>query len=273
MNQGLDRSTIKAVIGYAFFRIESALTICLVILLTFFLPQPFPWWQWWYWLALGLLFEALIIWTSVRDERTARRVVRGILRERYDPKVIKTRPYRAKVEQALEYRDRIEETLANTPVGLLRDYLYQSTRGLAEWIDHIYAIAKRLDTFERDDLIHRDMKQVPESIRDLEKALAAERDPKTREQIAATLKAKREQQAALELLQDRMEEAAFKLEETITALGTVYSQYQLVRARKQSGSEARQLTGSIEEQVQHLQDILKSMDRVYGPSQPTADGG
>lgn len=272
MTSELERTAYKAIIGYAFFRLESALTISLSILLAFFLPKPFPWWHWWYWLAIGAVFEALIVVTSIRDERTAQRVVRSILRERHDPRAIRTKRYREKVEQALVYRDRIQETVAAMPVGLLRDHLYEDTAGVADWIGRIYALAKRLDAYERDELIHRDMGQVPASIRSLEKALQAERDETVRLQILATIRAKREQQANLDMLQKRMEEAGFLLEETITALGTAYSQFQLVRDRKQSASDARRLTGSIQEQVKRLQDILESMDRVYGPQAPPDTG-
>ena len=50
----------RAIIAHAFFRVESALTIALVILLAFFLPRPLVWWRWWFWLILGGISEALI---------------------------------------------------------------------------------------------------------------------------------------------------------------------------------------------------------------------
>ncbi len=44
-----------AMIAHAFYRIESALTICLTILLAFFVARPFPWWRWWMWVVLGAI--------------------------------------------------------------------------------------------------------------------------------------------------------------------------------------------------------------------------
>jgi hypothetical protein len=60
-----------------------------------------------------------------------------------------------------------------------------------------------------------------------------------------------------------MEQAQFRLEETVTSLGTVYSQFQLIQAQKLDSTSAQGLSASIREQVQGLQDILASMNEVY----------
>lgn len=259
----LEKHAARAVIGYAFFRIESAFTIGITILLAFFMPRPFGWWQWWYWLALGGVFESLIVYTSMSDERTARKVAAKILRERYDPHQIKTKKHRERVEQALEYRNQIERTIATTPMGLLQTHLYQSSAGIADWIGRIYTIAERLDTYARDELLQRDTGDIDRTVQRLRRQLAAETDPAVRDQISATLDARRAHWKNLRALQNDMEEAEFKLEETVAALGTVYSQFQLVRAQKLSASQAKNLTNDINAQVQRLQDILDSMNRVY----------
>jgi hypothetical protein len=66
----LKQRAARAMWSYAFFRIESALTVSGTVLLAFFLPQPFPWWRWWYWLILGAMFEAAIVITSLMDARS-----------------------------------------------------------------------------------------------------------------------------------------------------------------------------------------------------------
>lgn len=60
-----------------------------------------------------------------------------------------------------------------------------------------------------------------------------------------------------------MELAQFRLDETVTSLGTVYSQFQLIRAQKAGGAEAQRLADGIHEQVQRLQDIISTMGQVY----------
>jgi len=104
---------------------------------------------------------------------------------------------------------------------------------------------------------------VPGDVAQLEKALARETDPQVRRQIEATLKAKQGQLDNLRALENRMEQASFRLEETLTSLGTVYSQFQLIRAQRMDSAGARHLSDDISGQVQRLQDLLTSMDEVY----------
>jgi hypothetical protein len=260
----LRQRTKQAMFAHAFFRLESALTIALTMLLAFFLGRPLPWWHWWYWLILGAVAEALIIYTSITDERTGEKVVSEMLRERYNPHEIKTQKYREKMQQALEYQDKIDEVITTMPPGVLRDHLAESTKGISDWIGSIFTIAQRLDVYERDELLHRDRMELPSGLAQLNRALAAEKDLAVRKQIEATLAAKKAQQGNLDALQNKMEAAQFRLEETLTALGTVYSQFQLMGAQKLNGSQATNLSGNIRDQVQGLQDILTSMNEVYG---------
>lgn len=253
----------RALIAYAVFRLESALTIGGTLLLAVFLPRPFGWWLWWYWLIIGGLFEALIVYTSIADERTGQKVVAEMLRERYDPKAIQDPALRERVRQALDYRTAIERVVEGLPPGVLRESLRDDSASIASWIGYIHAIAQRLDAFKHDALIGRDMQAVPTDLAKLRQQLAREDDADVRRQIEATLAAKQSQFDNLSALQNQMEQAAFRLEETITSLGAVYSQFQLLQARKEAGPRTERLSGDIRDQVQRLQDILTSMDEVY----------
>jgi hypothetical protein len=254
----------KAIVAHAFFRLESALTIALTILLAFFLPRPLAWWRWWFWIVLGAICEVLIVYTSITDERTAEHVVADMLRDRYDPNGVKSKPYREKVAQALEYHEQIKTLVLSMPAGVLRDHLNDSTTDIAEWVGSIFAIAQRLDVYDRDELLQRDTRQVPASIEALRRDFSSATNATVRQQIEETLKAKQAQQDNLVALRTRMEQARFRLEQTLTALGTVYSQFQLIRAQKLSGAEAKSLSEGIRDQVKGLQDILTSMNEVYG---------
>jgi len=262
----LAKRATRATLGYAFFRPESALTIGITALLTWFLPQPFGWWPLWLWPALGAVFEGLVVWTSIADEKTAHKVAAKLLREQYDPHDIKTKKYRTKVEQALEYRDEIEETIATTPMGMLQTHLYQSSEGIADWIGRIYDMAKRLDEYARDEIIQRDTRSIQRNVNALRIELEGERDPAVRAQIETALNARRAHWKSLRALASNMEQAEHNLEETLAALGSVYTQFQLVRAKKLSASQAKHLSADIKSHAQRLQDILDSMDRVYDTS-------
>jgi hypothetical protein len=263
ISDDLKQRAKRAVISHAFLRFESALTIALTILLLVFLPRPWPWWRWWYWLIFGLLAEGLIVYTSLTDQRTMEVVVGELLRERYRPAALKTAAYREKATQALDYRAQIERTIQSMPVGVLRDHLRDSVADVDTWIGSIYAIAERLDGYEQDALIRRDQREVPASVDRLRKALASEQDPAVRQQIQATLAARQAQLDNLNTLHNRMEQAQFRLEETLTALGVVYSQFQLLNVQKLEGVRARGLQESIRDQVRGLQDLITSMDQAY----------
>ena len=84
-----------------------------------------------------------------------------------------------------------------------------------------------------------------------------------RQQIQATLTARQAQLDNLNALQNRMEQAQFRLEETLTAFGVVYSQFQLLNVQKLEGARARGLQDDIRNQVRGLQDLISSMDQVY----------
>jgi hypothetical protein len=253
----------RAIVANAFFRIESALTICLTILLIVFMSHPFTWWQWWFWLVLGGISETLIVVTSLTDQATAAKVVAMMLRERFDPSQIKERSYRELVEKALSYRQQIENLIATSQAGVLRDHLYDSTAGIADWIGSIFELAKRLDTYDRDELLRSDMSSAPADVTRLLRASTTEDDPAVKEQIKSALTAAQEHWNNLRILQNKMEQAQFRLQETVTSLGTVYSQFQLIFAQKLGGADAERLSDGIRDQVQRLQDIITTMGEVY----------
>ena len=254
----------SAIITHAIFRFESAATIALTILLAYFVPRPFEWWQWWYWLVIGAIAEIAIIVTSIQDVDTGAQVVSEMLREEYNPGTIKTPKLRAAVERALDYRKRIEATIRKSEAGILREHLASSTTGITDWIAQIFRLAQRLDDFESDDVLKRDVAGTPKELRELKERVEREDDERVREQAQHTLESKRAQWENLDQLQQTMERAELQLEATLTALGTVYSQLVLIRSKDDlEDSRAQRLRGDIAEQVAKLNELQGAMDEVY----------
>jgi hypothetical protein len=262
----LERRAWRAMLVNAFFRWESAATIALTILLAFFLPQPFPGWQWWFWLIGGALAEAAVVYSSLSDPEFRSRVVREMLRQEFDPEEVQDAKYRGYLEQAIEYRERIEEAVARRRKGILRDHFEETARQIDDWIRNIYQVARRLDGFDEDDLIHRDLERVPRRIEELEQQLANEDDPRVREQLEETLGAKRDQYENLQQLGNDMQRAELQLEHSLTAMGTIYSQLLRVGAKDVDSSRVRRLRDEMADEVRELQDVLDSMDEVYETS-------
>lgn len=261
----LRRRAMWAMWSYAFFRWESAVVIALVILLTFFLPQPFPWWQPWYWIAGGVVAELALIYSSFTDPEVGARVVAEMLRETFNPRRLQNPANQARVEKAFQYRAQIEAAIRAQRDSLLRDHLQQTARGIDAWITGIYSLAERLDRYQNDAIIAQDMKAVPQSIAALQARLRNEDDPAVRAQLEATIRDKQAQLESLRSLENLMERADSQLEGTLSALGTVYAQIQYVGAKDIDSGQAQRLRQEIADRVAALQDLVNSVDDVYRP--------
>jgi len=250
-------------LSFAIFRLESASNIAITIILIFLSPNPFPWWRWWYWLVMGVVAEALIIYTSLSDPALAQKVVSDMLRGEFNAGELHSSKYRDKVEKALEYRERIEGVIRQSRQGVLRDHLEEDARRITEWVANVFGLARRLDAYENDEIIKRDTHSVQSAIRDFEARLKLEGDEAVRQQMQEAIRSKKTHWDNLQRLQNTMEKAEFQLENTLSAMGTVYAQLQFIGAKDVDSSRARNLREDIAEQVKALQDIAEAMDEVY----------
>ncbi len=264
-NTNLRSRAWSAILSYAIFRWESAVTIALMILLAYFVPRPFDWWQWWYWLIIAAVAEALIIYTSIGDVDTGAAVVAEMFRQEYNPGVIKSAKYRGQVERALTYRSRIEDAIRKSEAGMLQQHLLESTSGIADWIAQIFRLAQRLDAYDRDEMIKQDTTTAPAELKALTLRVQREADPAVRDEAQQALQSKQAQMANLQRLTRTMEQAELQLDTTLTALGTVYSQLVLIHSKDDvQDSRSQRLREDIADQVAKLNSLQEAMDEVYG---------
>lgn len=261
----LRRRALWAMLSYAFFRWESAVVIALVILLAFFLPQPFPWWQAWYWVVGGVVAELALVYSSFVDPDVGARVVADMLRETFNPQRLRNPANQSRVEKAFQYRAQIEAAIRSHREGILREHLQQTAQGIDAWITQIYALAERLDAYQSDAIIAQDMKAVPQSLQTLQARLKSEDDAAVRAQLQETIRDKQAQLDSLRNLENIMERADSQLEGTLSALGTVYAQIQYIGAKDIDSGRAQQLRQEIADRVAGLQDLVSSMDEAYQP--------
>lgn len=259
----IERRARRAIVQYALFRWESAVVIAGAILLSFFLPRPFPGWPAWGWIALAVLAELLIIYTSLTDPETNARVVAELFRRRFNPGEIRDRALREQLEQALDYHERVERLVQQQRGSMLRDRLADTTAQLGDWLENIFRLARQLDAYQADPIIRRDRSAVPEDIRRLRARLREEDDPDVRAQLEAALASRESQWRSLEMLDNTMDRARYQLESTISALGTVYSQIQLIGARDVDSDRAQRLRQNIADQVAALHDLMQAISEVY----------
>ena len=253
----------SAVLQYAFFRWESALVIALTIVLFFLLPRPFPWWPRYGWLVLGLCGLAALVYSSLTDAETNAKVLLRLFQEQFDTKRIRDKELRADLETALEYQRRIEVQVRQQDRTLLRDRLNETANQIAQWIANMYALALRLDSYRRDDLLAKQRGTLPQELKDLTEQRKRTTNPATQAQLDQVIDTKGKQWQALRDLDDRMKQAELQLQESLAALATIYSQVQLVDAQSIESGRAERLQSDIRDQVNRLGDLVDSINEVY----------
>jgi len=179
----------------------------------------------------------------------------------------------ARVDKAHEYRERIYQAIAQTREGPLRERLQSVTERLDEWVTHVERLTARLDELERDPILRRDLSTVPRAVDSLEARLAldADTDAGVRDAVRQTLAARELQLRHLRTLERLKTQAELYSEETVAALGTIYSQALIMDAKDIESGRAQRLRADIDEQVKALRDLIDAMDEVQGHGQDASD--
>jgi hypothetical protein len=270
LSDSLERRSRRAILWHALLRWESAVIIALTLVIFAFLAllslapgSSFP--LLWAFVALGvgLLTEAIVFVSSVTDEEENARVVANLLRDQYKLKHLRSRKRKAQLNKALEYQALILSSVQSTREGVLRDRLARATEPVGDWIKAIYRLAVRLDGYEQNQVIKRDLRSVPLAIEGFKRRLAEEDNPAVQKTLSNTISDKERQWEHLSHLQNTMERAEYQLESTLAALGTVYAQLQAIDVRGAEKGRAERLREEIDEQVVQLQDLSEAMDEVY----------
>ncbi|MEJ5309077.1 MAG: hypothetical protein WHX52_04845 [Anaerolineae bacterium] len=263
IRSGIEKRARKAIVQYAFLRWENAVIIGIVILLMFFLPQPLPGWPIWGWLALGVLGVAAIVTSSLTDASANAKVQLDLFQERFNPRKVQDAELRHEVEKALEYQRRIEAYISKQRAGVLRDRLEDTAGQLADWVSQIYELALRLDAYRHDPLLAQERASVPKELEALTSRQSLEKNPEVKKQLEAVIESKRKQMESLAALNSRMQQAELQLEQSNTALATVYSQAQLINAQDIESGRSDRLRQDIQEQIARLNDLVSSLNEVY----------
>ena len=262
----IEQEAQQALFKNAIFRVESALMVGGTILASVFLPNAIHWLPWWLWSLLGAVGEVAVIISSLTDKAEQQKVVESLFREKYSTAGIRDRNLRDKLAEAEQYRSRIQDVVDQQRSGVLRDRLKSTTTQVYDWVANMVTLARRLDSYRMDPVIRRDLESVPKEIKVLEGRMNLEKNPQVKEQLAQTLESTRQQGVALQELSGRMARADLQLDHSLAALGTVYSQMLLIGSKDVDSDRADRLRDDIRGQVLALQDIVESLNEVYGNS-------
>ena len=269
MHDDMRQQAWRAILKNAFFSVESALIIALTLLFFGLGYQPAAWWQSGYWLVLGAVAEALYLGATITDPQAAQRAVSTMLSERFDPDDIHNPTARERLKRALEYQRLIREA-ARRHRGAMRRSIETTADEVNDWIAHIYHLARRLDEAEANRVLVRDRRMVPYELQRLQRRLRSEADDAVRAELEETIRTIEAQLANLQALENNLKRADIQLDHTLSALGTVYTQVQLLDAKDVDSARTRRLQSEIHDEVTSLQDTLAALEEVQSYHQRAA---
>jgi hypothetical protein len=167
----------------------------------------------------------------------------------------------AHLDQARTYKEQINNLIKSTSHQKVHARLQDLVTQVSEWVKAIENIAKHVDSLQQNSLIYQDLESIPQSIEKLEAQLANESNEATRIELEGTLVNRRNQLAALEELQSTINRAEIKIESTLSALGTIYSQV-LIEQSTNHVVDYTHLAAEMDEEVRLLQDHLEALEEV-----------
>lgn len=215
------------------------------------------------WLAALVPLWVLVVGAKVLDRSAGEKAAAQALREEYDLEKIESAHLRDIVRRATDYRERIDQVVAKAGEGAFTVRMQDVSNQVEQWVGRIYALAQKVDAYRLNDVIQKDTKSIPTSIGQLKIRMTQERDESVKAEIANAIHQRQGQLNMLEALDATMDKAELQLENTLTALGTVYSQMLLIDARDVSSARTQRLRDNITEQMAGLNDVITSMNDVY----------
>ncbi len=250
-----------AVIANALFRWESLVTIAITAILFLFVPQPFEWWQAWFWIVAGLIAEGALVVSALSDPNASAQAVAREFEAKYDLHQIRNDVSRKRLQDALEYRRNMLQ-LSSTHRGAMRTQLQQTISDVNDWIGQMYDLAVHIDSFEGNDLVERDRKRVPQQVEKVKQDLLKESDPAVQHDLQEQLSRLQLQLDNLNATANSVKRAEIQLDSTLSSLGTIYAQMSLIGTKDVDSSRAQRLRSNIRDEVTGLQDTIDAMDEV-----------
>ena len=252
---------LRSMVSSAFFSPQSALILGLSIIFFAFNVAPFEWWEPFFWLIFGALGEAAYVGATISDPRAQDRVISQMLTDRYNPNHIKNPGAQERMKKALEYYSAIQ-TLMTTRSGASKMEFQHTLDELDDWIEYLYELGKRVDRFDENQIINRDRMDARRELEALKRRIKAEPDERVKEEVQRAIQLKETQLENLKNLEANVKRADIQMDNTLSALGTVYAQLQLIGSKAMDSGSAKRLRNEVHDQVMGLQDTIAAIDEV-----------
>jgi hypothetical protein len=224
-----------------------------------------PNWQDWYWLVGGGIAALGFLGATVTDPEAAQEAVNRMFEQQLELDRIKNRVARQHISKALEYRTQMLE-LAKKAKGSLKMNLLQTVDDVNAWIGHMVDLSLHLDEFADNQLVTRDMKEVPGRIANVDKRIELERRRGGSEDVISELMKQREQLDSqlvnLQAATNNSKRAEIQLESALASLGTIYAQMSRLGTSEVDSGKMQRMRLEIQEEVHSLQDTIHAMEEV-----------
>jgi hypothetical protein len=211
------------------------------------------------WLAFGGVAELIYIGATLTDRRAASHAISQMFERTFSPAHIDNVHVRQRVEQALAYYRNMQALLKQAS-GVRRVQIEATLGEVDTWIEQIFRVAGRIDSYENNELINRDRLRVPNEINVIRQRLANETDQGIRQELYDSIQLKETQLENLQALTNNIKRANIQLDNTLSALGTIYTQMQLLDTQALQGGRTQRLKQEINEQVLSLRDTIEAID-------------
>lgn len=222
--------------------------------------------------GVGLLFYAFVVYNSLQDAGESRRVLNEVL---YPERVRKfdlnklTGSYRSAMQRAMETRQRIETAVSTTSEASIKKALFDSTNDLDELVGTIYDIALKAQSLLTSMQTSKiNVSALSEDVSRLERVVNSTQDEFARDQYRATLEGKREQLKNFTDISNAMDRWHAQLDNALSTLDTILSQVLRIKSSEvlSLSSTTDEVSNTLKEEVDALKATSDALDEVYGLS-------
>ena len=178
-------------------------------------------------------------------------------------KLTASAPYTDKLTQATAYRQQIIALIKEKTAIKENASLTALIPQVETWAAHVQKLVQRLQAYQADGLLQKDQQAIPTALARLQAEAQTETDPYVQSQLQKTIAEYDRQYDHLQQLAKLMRRTELELEQTLAAMGSIYSQLQLMQSMDIDSRRATNLAEGLDEQVKHLDDLLEAMQEVY----------
>ena len=223
-----------------------------------------------YWfLPVGALFYALIVYNTLQDPEESRRVLNAALYPARPRNIQPGRlsgPYRAAIQRALDTRKRIESAVAQTDDPAIRKALGEAIGDIQELVSTIYDIALKAQSLQASlSASNISPSALINDIERLEQLARTTDDEFARQQYGAALDGKRQQLQNYRDAVAALDRWHAQLDNALSTLDTIYSQVLRIRSAEVLSltSATDELSHSLKQEVEELKATSDALDIVY----------